>query len=252
MKASNTQNTRNYNKFKLGANQPVTRLDATSTLVESVRLSNGNSLSPGLVHKETMEIVDGHRRYSACKRANVPFYYVYVTGSIKEIKELNKRLNTSGKQWSLKDYLNSYAMTSAEYKELLVFTLKWKTFPMECLKSFCALTSKDIKAEVKLDIDYELLEEQVNCMFVVKGYYPNISLNDIHRALWYMYKIEGFEPDKLIHKLELLFSKGKLKTSQSHKYYFLNTLSDAYDAYSAGGDHKLNIYSKLQIGGLLH
>jgi len=236
--------TTDYNLLKIGKHQPECRTDATLKLVDSLKATAGNLSLPGIVDVTTGEILDGHRRYQACKRASVPFYYTEFTPGEVTAREFTKLLNTSGKQWSIKDHLNSYSKTNEEYGVLYRYLVD-NNIPTGLLDSFNSITASDIKAESKLDIDYKVFEAKVATYFFVCGVYPTVSKNYIHRALGKLYQVKGFNEERLINKLSVLAEAHQLKKPFQGKNFFSKVLCEAYD-YKCRADSKAYLWHELE------
>lgn len=108
------QVTKNYDIFqRMDGNRAVMEL-RVKKIINSIK-AVGYVLNPIIVN-ENMEVIDGQGRLEALKRLKLPVYYISAKGiGLKECIAMN--INQSN--WSLMDYIGSYAETGNEsYKRL--------------------------------------------------------------------------------------------------------------------------------------
>lgn len=110
--------TTDYSKFGLiKGNRDIT--DAhVRMLISSISKKNLLRFNPILVN-ERMEVIDGQHRLEAASILNEPIYYITALGArIEDVQALNAHQ----KQWTLKEYAESYAeLGFKDYKILLRF-----------------------------------------------------------------------------------------------------------------------------------
>lgn len=222
------KSTVNYTQWKDSNWQPEKRVQANNELAASIKITNGNMYVPALVDMESQTIIDGHRRLQACRMANVPFYYIEVDSNIIGGREAIKMLNTTSRQWSLLDFMSSYAVDNDVYKTLKTILLERKV-PTSLLTSYYNIQAKDIKAEAKIDIDFKDLEHKIDVFKVVCGIYSHVSTNYIHRALGKLYRLKDFNEERLLNKLAILVEHNGIGGTIQQKNFFLKELCTAYD-----------------------
>ena len=152
--------TTDYSIFQmLEGNRTLTN-DRVNKIVESIN-KVGYMLSPILVN-EKMQVIDGQGRLGALERLRLPVHYMIQDGiGIKECQQMNIHQSN----WSMYDYIVSYAMLGNEsYRRLQSLADKFKELPIDTVimaatNSFTTggHTSKRLK-EGRLEIsenDYE-------------------------------------------------------------------------------------------------
>lgn len=111
---SNVYETMDYDKFKiLDGNRKIDTLQ-----VEKIKDSilSGYILNPIIVNMK-YEIGDGQHRFTALKLLNMPIHYIVIE---KMGLEECQRLNLIGKNWTTKDFVQSYANRGNEYYKKMV------------------------------------------------------------------------------------------------------------------------------------
>jgi hypothetical protein len=230
------KSTTNYKQWQDSKYQPSKRINATSDLIQSIKRTNGNMFVPALVHIDTNSVVDGHRRLQACKIAKTPFYYIEVTDSILGGRDAIKMMNTTSRQWSMMDFIHSYATDNEEYAELRDL-LEQRDIPVALIASFTGHHSRHLKEEVELNLDMNDLHKKIDVFKVVCGIYNNVSTNDVHRALGKLYRLSEFKPERLISKLEILLTSNAIGAKIQKNNFFLRELCDAYDFKQRNKEH---------------
>lgn len=92
----------NYDKFKLLDGNRTIKPSHVQKLVYS--MTNKYIAVPVIVN-ERNQIIDGQHRIAACRELKKPFHYIQIDGlSLRDVQILN----SSSKNWSLNDYMNSY------------------------------------------------------------------------------------------------------------------------------------------------
>lgn len=109
--------TREYDKFKeLSGNRPVDEHHVSR--IKRSMLDNGNlTQNFPLVVNESMEIIDGQHRLAALRELEWPVFYKVQKGlNLTTVRAINQAM----KNWSWKDYAQSYAsMGAIEYQNIL-------------------------------------------------------------------------------------------------------------------------------------
>ena len=116
-----TYSTKDYSKFKsLVGNRFVNRAHVRK-LITSLEHKNMLQYHPILV-TDKMVVIDGQHRLEAAKALGLEIFYKIVPGAnLETVQELNSTM----KEWTLKDFCESYAMLGREdYEELLKFSTR--------------------------------------------------------------------------------------------------------------------------------
>lgn len=115
----NTLHTKDYSIFKhIAENRPV-RGSHVKKLIKSIQATNLLESNPIIVNAQ-MEVIDGQHRLEACKKLDIPVYYVVRKQSgIAEVRQLNDNV----KGWTIADFARSYADSGKEdYIQLIEYT----------------------------------------------------------------------------------------------------------------------------------
>lgn len=233
--------TKDYDIFEENRYQPGKRIKASADLLMSIKSTKGNQYGPALVHKETMEVIDGHRRLQACMINKVPFSYIFVSEKDLPGRDAIKLLNITSRPWSMMNHLSSYAYDNESYKKLHEL-IEDRKIPVELLQSFCGINSKMLKEEVDININYKELNHKIDIFKAVCGFYSTMPTNYIHRALGKLYKLKEFNDERLLSKLALASENGGIRSLSRHNNFFIKELSDAYDFKSKNREY---LYHKL-------
>lgn len=166
--------TKDYNKFKfLSGNRPL----KTSHLKRLKASFEARDLEVPIVVNEKLEIIDGQHRYEVQKELGFPIVYVVKKGyGLKEVHTLN----TSRKNWGIKEFMNSYAdLGMEEYVRYREFWKKYKFGHKETLQMLLGLfytpgsnwvePFMDGKFKIK---NLEKAEESAEKILMVKEFYP--------------------------------------------------------------------------------
>ena len=94
--------------------------------------------SPILVN-EKMEIIDGQNRFFASKALGKPIYYIIKNGyGIREVRILN----SNAKNWSKRDFINSFADEgNKEYEKITLFMKKYPDFSAHIVEYILRLSA---------------------------------------------------------------------------------------------------------------
>ena len=128
MKQTKIYNTTNYDKFKLVlSNRPITEHHVKEIMSEIQRkdLTSENPIKVTRSH----EIMEGQHTAEACKRLNMPIYYIYSKMTDDDIG----KYNSVQKSWSYENVLNHFCVKGlGDYKILAGFR-KRHPYPMSTL-----------------------------------------------------------------------------------------------------------------------
>lgn len=115
---STIQTTTNYDKFKTIIGNRELNEPHVKNLAVAIELHDLLPYFPILVN-EHYEIIDGQHRFEASQRLGKPVYFIQVPGL--DLKDVQK-INTSSKNWTLKDYVQSYiSQGNKDYEILLAY-----------------------------------------------------------------------------------------------------------------------------------
>jgi hypothetical protein len=118
------KSTKDYDLFKtLKSNRKINTKHVSHLANEFAKQKNAQKRSPIIVNKN-MEVIDGQHRLEACKRLNIPVWYIQIDElTIQDAQEIN----TTKLAWSPKDFAFSYAdQGRSDYTFYLDFVDKYK------------------------------------------------------------------------------------------------------------------------------
>jgi len=105
-----------------------------------------NLFSP-IVVNEKMEIVDGQHRFAARSELGLPIQYIIVEGYDQEEVSI---LNSNSKNWSMMEYIRSYAKQGySEYIKLLEIINEYNKLPSSIVIGCCAGTVGGHRSDLK-------------------------------------------------------------------------------------------------------
>lgn len=119
--------TDDYSVFKTLEGNREIKDDRVAKIVKSIS-TVGYITNPVIVN-ENMEIIDGQGRVKAFKKMGIPVEYIIHEGAgIEECRSLN----INQKNWTLRDYIESYAATGNDtYKWLLSMSKQFKDISLD-------------------------------------------------------------------------------------------------------------------------
>jgi hypothetical protein len=95
--------TRDYNIFKTQpGNRPLLKSDIKK-VADKIAERNLLDYHPILVNHK-MQVLDGQHRLAVARQNNYPISYIKLKGDLKT----TQNINTTGKAWTVRDFLNSY------------------------------------------------------------------------------------------------------------------------------------------------
>jgi hypothetical protein len=114
--------TRNYSKFLFSKQNREINLKTVASIKESMKEFGFIPGRPVLINKEGV-IIDGQHRFLAARDLNIDVEFEIIEGD--SIKKMIK-LNSTQSNWTLNDYINSYASQNVDcYRKLLKFQEKY-------------------------------------------------------------------------------------------------------------------------------
>lgn len=183
-------------------------------LKQQIKLKDLGSSVP-IVLNENNIIIDGHHRFVARKELGLPIYYV--NDHFLEEKDIIM-LNVNRSDWTTLEagrfFTDLYKETGEEqYKDYP----KWDSFYNTYVKNFSLAPTTALSllmdsrepnpTEVFRDGIFEVPDYETSCQlaeFMNKCFrHTHKKANDkLSRALWFLWRIEKFDPDKFVRLLE--------------------------------------------------
>ena len=161
-------------------------------------------ISPIIVN-EYMVVIDGQHRLEHAKKAGVPIEYIIKPG-------LNEhdivRMNTTQRKWSLLNFIESYAnQGSEEYVSLLNLINKnyaTTSVVVGVARNSTANTSGLNKLVKSGDFEFINFEQTLNFLKYYERFRKETNTPKRSKtalALYALYRVEGFDEDRLIKKV---------------------------------------------------
>lgn len=197
--------TYNYSLFKsLPGNRDIRH---EKVLKESIK-RNGFLMEPILVN-ERMEIINGQGRFTACVELGLPIYYVIQAGlGINHCRVLNMRQTN----WTIKDWISSYATEQVDYKYLESLMKQFPTIPPQCCAraaswrynsgSFAAIVQSGTFTCTK-----EQYEKGVKTLEIIKELQPAVKhvsgrLSYLYDAMTFCINCKAINTRKFVKRVE--------------------------------------------------
>jgi len=216
-------------------------------LMES--LSERQIPSPIIVD-ELYRVADGQNRLEACKRLDLPVYYIIVSGlTLEDVK----RMNSNTKAWSWQENMQSFidlgVKDYATYKE---FYESYELNHTECMQLLIGHTSlregskkgKKTMAKTFADGQFVILQHgkairQANMITKVKPYFESFTHGHFVRALVHLFnkKQEVFSFSKFLKKL------AKRTTKLEHHTTRNGYLGNIEAIYNHGSRNKVRLFT---------
>lgn len=159
--------TSNYGMFRYMAGNREVR--STNKLEASMRKFGFIESCPIIVNSE-MEIIDGQHRLAAAKKLSLPVSYVVEDngGSIDEVRTIN----SSKKNWTTWDYIESYANTGKKaYQKIIEYSQKYPELTKMSLLKTLSGKNLDLNA-IKTGNTLINVEESENRLSWVSTFLP--------------------------------------------------------------------------------
>jgi hypothetical protein len=224
--------TNDYSKFKTKqGNRNLNELHR-KRLLSSVQEQDLLHANPILINEE-YEIIDGQHRFSVCKELKKPIHYIKVSGlGLSEIQILN----ANSKNWRMEDYIDGYcSMGMQEYcylKNLLESSGLGITQLIAMFASGDNSTSHDMLRNGNL----KLINKNRGLILIQwikdwSNYYPGAERRTFVLALVNLYKIKGYQHDKMMQKIK--YQSTKIVDCTNTKTY-LALLEEIYNFKERG------------------
>jgi hypothetical protein len=187
-----------------------------------------------IIVNEKMEIIDGQHRFESCKDLGLPLCFIIVKGY--ELPQVHK-LNAIARNWSLHDYLNSYAdLGLNDYMLAKKFLLKYK-IPMntalqllsgEAVSSGggCRSSVESFKGGTFKVKDYLKASILATKIVAVGDFYDGNKRQCFMSAIVFISRNPAFNFNKFLKKLAI--QRTALVHCATHKQYIM-LIEDIYN-----------------------
>lgn len=170
---------------------------------EMLKQAKEGFISPIIVN-EYMVVIDGQHRLEHAKKAGVPIEYIIKPG-------LNEhdivRMNTTQRKWNMMNYIESYAnQGSEEYVSLLnLLNKKYAGTTVVISVARNNTTATGVTELIKSgDFEFINFEETLNFLKYYEKFRNETNTpkrTKVALALYSLFRIEGFDGDRLIRKV---------------------------------------------------
>ena len=207
-KVSQVMKTNDYSNFSiLKGNRSINKAHL-SRLKKSIE---EESLVVPIIVNEKYQIIDGQNRYNCWKELEMPIYYMQVDGyGLKQVQ----RLNSNVRNWSLKDYADSYeALGNKEYRAYKEFRQQYGLGDYE---SIALLQNQDNGSGKNFDafrqgkfkvVNYKLACEKAEKLIQLSDYYDGYKRRSFVFSILHCMKNAQFDFKQLLSKLKYQSSK---------------------------------------------
>lgn len=188
-------------------------------------------VSPIIVN-EYMVVIDGQHRLEHAKKAGVPIEYIVKPG-------LNEhdivRMNTTQRKWNMLNYIESYAnQGSEEYVSLLnLLNKKYAGTTVVISVARNQTTSTDVNKLIKSgNFEFVNFEETLNFLKYYEKFRKETDTPKRTKpalAMYSLFRIEGFDGDRLIRKVLQKKFDDDLRTKG---YNLTEALKEFIDKYN--------------------
>lgn len=171
---------------------------------EMLKQAKEGFISPIIVN-EYMVVIDGQHRLAHAKKAGVPIEYIIKPG-LGEHDIV--RMNTTQRPWSLLNFIESYANQGSEQYVALLNLINKKYAGTSVVVGVARDTTSNQTGLSKLvksgDFEFVNFEQTLNFLKYYEKFRKETNTpkkTKVALALYALYRIEGFDEDRLIKKV---------------------------------------------------
>jgi len=220
--------TTNYKLFKNIKGNRHLKKAHISSLVRSMKRK---ALVPPIMLNESMEIIDGQHRFQACRQLDLPVHFIVVPGyQLEEVQELN----INQKNWTMKDYMESYI--DRGFKVYETYREFYEAYPFNhgiCLAILYNRThdSKVLSDEFKLGklqiTDLEGARRRAACMLDLQRYFDRFASRPFVHAYMEVLNCPRFDHADFLNRLD----RGQLLKVAVTKLNYIQQIESIYNFY---------------------
>ena len=228
--------TKNYEIFKLlGANRKTSK-GHVKRIANSILENNLLKHNPIIVDNN-MVVIDGQHRLEAAKQLGVEIYYT--DGGFIGAKQV-RNLNSSQRQWTMADFVRSFAETSDDYQYLYDFS-QANDLPLSVaariLTNFTGNSSSKAVRMGDFRIgDMEQVEAHMEAVKRLEPFISNVARKDRqYNATITVLRNNKIDWDKMETKARAIAASKdsrEIITKQSNKRSYLRLFEDIYNYHT--------------------
>jgi len=195
------KSTTNYEKFKLFGSNRDLKPRNVSRIMDSIQKIGLSPFKPIIVDKN-YKVIDGQNRLEACKRLNIPVYYVRSNHTEFDIPVLN----ANQEKWITDDYVKYYAKQDVKSYQLLLeisgkchATISGIMAALDC-RDNAAIKDGSFSLSGDATSLAKIVEDRLNFCYSIRGK-RNIS-RKICIALNYLFRVKSFNYELLKKKMK--------------------------------------------------
>jgi hypothetical protein len=177
-----------------------------------------------------MQIIDGQHRYEACKRLNLPVYYIVQEGyGLEECHTLN----IVSRRYSAENFLEGYvALGKEQYIKFKEFKEKFPFLSIHLCQIYLTGGIRRDKQDAFKNGVFQIANYNEACDWADKAndfrkfagkFFTN---RNFHTALLKLFRSPKYNHEKMMQKLEV---KGGELRHHSRERYFVENLCDIYN-----------------------
>ncbi len=176
-----------------------------------------NGILVPIIVNEKHEIIDGQHRFEIARRLKLPIPYIVISGAGK--KEMIS-INTTSKQWTIFDFIESYSEEGIEEYEIMKNLIERYSVNISilCGLAFNTVGTREAVQKVR---DGRLKFANLKFLISYLDFYQELVENTVlgsstalAASLYTLYRLEKFEPNRVFDKSGLISEKLKGVTQQ--------------------------------------
>lgn len=196
-----------------------------------------NGFFSPIIVNENMVVIDGQHRLAASEKLGLPVEYIIKNGlDEKDIV----RLNTVSRKWSITNFIEAFANDGkTEYQKLLDLIKEYGSPTVTTIVATNMLNLGKVGNSIKsggfVFYNYSEAEKFLIQLREFSKHLGKRASKEISIALWELYKVQGFDVDRLIRKVIETGSDENLKLKTFSRNEAIKTLLDVYNNKAAVG-----------------
>jgi len=231
--------THNYNMFgAIDGNRTINQ-----THVRALKKSiNKEHVPTPIIVNSKYEIIDGQHRVEAIKQLGKPVYFVVIDDlAVNDVK----RLNTIGRNWTVKDFMELYIKEGNQ--NYIVYRNFLDKYKFNHNETITLLGNKKTTGGTQCMMfrdgdfvvhDYNRAVRNVEKILMVKDYYDGYRRRSFVYALLDLFGNEKYDHDRFLKKLK--YQSVKLQDQTTFKQY-LQVIEEIYN-YKTSEKNRVRFY----------
>lgn len=206
IKAADIMSTTNYDQFKKLAGNRLIPNKRVSKVLESIR-ANGYIKGNCIIVNEHFEVIDGQARLEALKLLHFPVEY---TISKDAGRKECIALNAYSTPWTMRDYIESYAEYSEDYRRTLLLIDEFKNLKLNVVLNAINGTvwrNNQLIRDGGLECSFETYENAYSLLSYASKFVDTLAVikgnkDRVYTAIMFCYGHPDIDNDKLLKKVK--------------------------------------------------